>query len=266
MVTLAGKHMYGIDGKIHRVGPGSVLLLGREEPHDALYSPFQADCRDLWVNLMADDRFIAHEARAVGGHFEAGASEVPEELLGRQYRNYSRPVRFRPIEGAFALAVTNSWDALDRDSQSVVAWQQLQAAVQMCILQVLSTGWQQISRVDKNRVHGEIIEQIVNYIRSHPGENLKVDHLAQMAGYESRHFQIMFARHVGQPVHRFVNEVRMREAYRLIRSGLKVKNVSEQLGFATSAYFCRFFLQHTGLTPSKWLEQHGSDPSPQTDR
>jgi AraC-like DNA-binding protein len=213
------------------------------------------------VNLMADDRYVAHEARAVGGHFEAGASEVPEELLARHYRNYSRAMRFRPIEGAFALALTGSWDALERDPQSDVAWQQLQAAAQMCILQLLSTGWQQVSSVDKSRVHGEIIDQIVNYIRLHPGENLKVNHLAQMAGYESRHFQMMFARHVGRPVHRFVNEVRMREAYRLIRSGLKVKNVSEQLGFATSAYFCRFFLQHTGLTPSKWMEEHGNRPT-----
>jgi len=43
-----------------------------------------------------------------------------------------------------------------------------------------------------------------------------------------------------------------KSAGKLLAQGITVKATAEQLGFGSSAYFCRFFKTATGLTPTAW--------------
>jgi len=51
---------------------------------------------------------------------------------------------------------------------------------------------------------------------------------------------------------RLLLEARRRLAY----VGMSVEQVARELGFRDPAYFCRFFKRHTGLSPSRFRQQH----------
>jgi AraC family transcriptional regulator, transcriptional activator of pobA len=48
----------------------------------------------------------------------------------------------------------------------------------------------------------------------------------------------------------------VREARRRLAFGMSVTQVARELGFRDAAYFCRFFKRHTGLSPSRFRQDH----------
>ena len=62
---------------------------------------------------------------------------------------------------------------------------------------------------------------------------------------------------LGKSPMQIVHERRLKEAcHRLLTSKASVSEISTAIGFSDVAYFCRFFKQHVGLTPSQFKAQH----------
>ncbi|GAB2798709.1 AraC-like DNA-binding protein [Hymenobacter luteus] len=78
------------------------------------------------------------------------------------------------------------------------------------------------------------------------------DALAVTPNYLSR-----CARQVtGRPASAWISSAQVQEAQLLLRhSQLSVTAIAEQVGFADTSYFGRFFRQHTGYTPSDYRKQ-----------
>ena len=57
--------------------------------------------------------------------------------------------------------------------------------------------------------------------------------------------------------YKWVNALRVKEAKRLIdeQPERKLKDISQQCGFASSTAFTRTFLRETGMTPKEWIEK-----------
>ncbi|SMC74443.1 helix-turn-helix domain-containing protein [Kibdelosporangium aridum] len=66
---------------------------------------------------------------------------------------------------------------------------------------------------------------------------------------------------IGRTPSQLIREARIREAKRLlIRTDLTVRQISRRIGFADSAYFCRFFRRETGDSPGDFREKHHDWP------
>ncbi|MFM9328039.1 helix-turn-helix domain-containing protein [Paenibacillus mesotrionivorans] len=86
---------------------------------------------------------------------------------------------------------------------------------------------------------------------------LPLQEVAGTAGLSLFHFCRLFKRVMNRTVQQFVQEVRLREARRLLRdTDLPVAELSERVGYGNPNYFARVFREHTGTTPLRMRKQY----------
>ena len=246
LVPIEGDHFYGVRDRLFRARPGSVLLFDHQEPHDRFYSPYQPALRDLWI-------FFSSPRQALFSEFALAAEKKSHPL--KKETDASRRVSFlrrKVISGPFVEAVTASWDHCARAKGSVRAVDQLKASVTALLLHaeplLLRPPIKQGGSLEQQR----IVAYIQEHVRQHPGDPHSVEALARLAGYAPTYFHRLFKATTGERLHAFVNTIRLEQAQLLLAEGRTVESVSEELGFATAAYFSRFFKQATGRPPSQW--------------
>jgi AraC-like DNA-binding protein len=241
MMVLEGSHFYGVRGKLFEATPGTLFLLDRNEPHDRSYSPYQKDCRNLWLFLLDPRRAAANEVVVEKG-----------KLRIRQ--------RYRVLDGSLAEELAELWDLCREGHSNSFHFAKLRAFTSCLIFKILSAP-EDVPVSSQESFKKSIVPQIMSHIETHLGEDLSLRTLAQMAGYDPFYFHRLFQRHTGQTLRMYINERRMMRAKELLMQGKQVQSVAEDLGFATVAYFSRFFSKKMGFAPSFWQEKRFRDSS-----
>ncbi len=91
---------------------------------------------------------------------------------------------------------------------------------------------------------------IRNYCLNRISEPLRVDDLARAAGLSRWYFSRTFRRVSGKSPARFVDELKVNYALRMLQASTEpLKVVGERCGFADASYFCRVFKRVCGVTP-----------------
>ena len=89
-----------------------------------------------------------------------------------------------------------------------------------------------------------------NYCHNRISEPLHVDDLARAAGLSRWYFSRAFRRVSGKSPSRFVTELKVDYALRLLQASTDpLKVVGERCGFSDASYFCRVFKRVCGITP-----------------
>ena len=236
MVVLKGCGPLGAGGCVYRAAPGTIFLFDEREPHDLGYSAEHTDSRHLWLHLIGPQRITANEVVIRNGRCFADKSAAC----------------FMPLQGPVVECLTEYWDACAAGDRSLLSLARLKAAATLVLLQ----AWLgRTNAVDNGSVseHGEsVVTQIRDYIAGHLNEDLSLRNLAHMAGYEAVYFDRLFHKYTSESLRRHINRLRRESAGKLLAQGITAKATAEQLGFGSSAYFCRFFKTSTGLTPTVW--------------
>ena len=95
-------------------------------------------------------------------------------------------------------------------------------------------------------------------------ENLHVpgysvgDAMADLAGSPDQ-TRKLFHQATGQTPTRYLTELRIASAKRLLTAGALVKEAAEQVGLEDPYYFSRVFRRHTGMSPKQYLDSLHSD-------
>ena len=89
------------------------------------------------------------------------------------------------------------------------------------------------------------------YILRHYDETVSVRFLARRAGISTVQFRKLFKQYTGVPPSRYIQEVRLRKAWVLLRTNpqVKVQEVAEQTGFGGAHYLHAAFKKKFGMTP-----------------
>jgi len=99
----------------------------------------------------------------------------------------------------------------------------------------------------------EAIERAVRFALEHFAEPIVVGDLGEAAGLSLHHFSRQFKRHLGQSPGDFVHQLRLERAMNLLQTeSLRVRDIAERCGFASSSYFCRAFVKAFGVAPGKF--------------
>jgi AraC-like DNA-binding protein len=109
-----------------------------------------------------------------------------------------------------------------------------------------------LSETVRRLPHREALrERIVAALFQHLRENPTVRILATEAKMSPRHLTNLCKSLFGKPPARLLLQLKLRHAEEMLRyRGLRVKEVSEALGFANPYHFSRAFRRHNGLAPS----------------
>ncbi|WP_211749745.1 response regulator transcription factor [Paenibacillus sp. Marseille-Q4541] len=101
-----------------------------------------------------------------------------------------------------------------------------------------------------------IIKQMIDFIKRNPGDHLKLEVLAEVFNYNSSYLGKLFKNYTGESFNVFLDKVRMEKAKSLLEEGLKVHQVSAQIGYANVDYFHSKFKKYIGISPSAYRDQY----------
>ena len=107
-----------------------------------------------------------------------------------------------------------------------------------------------------------VIENVTAAIRARYAEPITMEALAQQAGIGVRQLHRLFVKHTGMPGIAYVQNVRIEEACRLLRTtDRKVSDIAAMVGYSDIAYFNRLFLRKTGQPPRQYRRDGQRQPN-----
>jgi len=103
------------------------------------------------------------------------------------------------------------------------------------------------------RTDGRNLERAREFLHAHLREPCSLGALARLAGLRRRRFVEAFRLRFGLPPHRYLTQLRIDAARRLLASGAPLREVASDLGFADQSHFARHFKAILGVTPARYL-------------
>ncbi|WP_232282210.1 response regulator transcription factor [Paenibacillus sp. oral taxon 786] len=102
---------------------------------------------------------------------------------------------------------------------------------------------------------GNEIRRMLDYIDRHYEENLKLETLSEVFNYSSSYLGQLFKNETGEYFNAYLDKVRIEKAKQLLRQGMKVYEVAEQVGYANVNYFHHKFKKLVGHSPSSYQKK-----------
>jgi AraC family transcriptional regulator len=97
------------------------------------------------------------------------------------------------------------------------------------------------------------IDRVIDFIRDHIDQSLKIADLAGVACFSEFHFHRIFSAMTGESLNGFTNRVRLEKAARLLRhSDQSATEIALDCGFSSSATFSRSFKTAYNTSPSQY--------------
>ena len=114
---------------------------------------------------------------------------------------------------------------------------------------------QEIINPIQSKFENELLNEIDNYIHNNIYEPLTVEDICNHFSISRSTLQSLFKKHVNVPPKRYVNDLKMAQAQRLILEGkYSITEVSLNLGFSSIHYFSRKFKSSFGMSPTEYLQ------------
>lgn len=97
----------------------------------------------------------------------------------------------------------------------------------------------------------------LQYIQENYGNPIDCDDIAEFLQYSASYVRYIFRKEGDTSVQAKINEVRLQNAKRLLRStGMSITEIAYAVGFSDSNYFSSFFKKQTGKTPRQYRHQN----------
>ncbi|WP_186331817.1 response regulator transcription factor [Paenibacillus xylanexedens] len=109
-----------------------------------------------------------------------------------------------------------------------------------------------------------VMKQMIEFIQRNPGENLKLEVLAEVFNYNSSYLGKLFKNHTGESFNAFLDKVRIEKAKALLDEGLKVHQVASRVGYANVDYFHGKFKKYVGESPSAYKQSRSQSHTRET--
>lgn len=103
------------------------------------------------------------------------------------------------------------------------------------------------------------IHSAMNFIQQHYSENIDVQSIADYLGISRTYFTVLFQKITGNTPSRYLMNVRMKAAERLLAStDMLVADVAERCGFANAYSFSTSFRKRYGKSPAQFRKDAGA--------
>lgn len=121
------------------------------------------------------------------------------------------------------------------------------------LIKIMQT--QELLAVEKSEVtNATPIQFIKNYVENNLTEKISVAGLSLKVNMSSSSLYRTFKNELGVSPLEFIQNIRIKEAKRLLSKGFKVKEVAQEVGIFDDNYFIRIFKKHTGATPGNFIK------------
>ncbi|MCA9643992.1 MAG: helix-turn-helix transcriptional regulator [Polyangiaceae bacterium] len=134
-------------------------------------------------------------------------------------------------------------DAIEAQADSFTL--EVLLAESICAFTPLSGGLPDYSRP---------VKRAVDCLRASLSQAITLDQLAAEAAYDKFHLCRAFRKEIGMPPHRYLTHLRIAEAKRLLRAGVRASDLAPLLGFYDQAQLTKHFKRIVGTTPARFAK------------
>lgn len=123
------------------------------------------------------------------------------------------------------------------------------------LLETLNQLIQKIEGEQESPKHA--IHLVDKYIKEHYKEDLSLNILAEKVYLTPRYLSSLFIQETGYGINKYIKNVRMEKAKELLlKTNLKVSDISQEVGYSNVSYFCKSFQEDFGSTPDKYRQHY----------
>lgn len=102
-----------------------------------------------------------------------------------------------------------------------------------------------------------VLDEVLYYIQNNYHENLKLESIAPIFGYNSSYLGKIFTKNVGMSFNHYLDMIRIRESKKLLeQQQLKIYEIAERVGYSNVDYFHKKFKKHVGTSPVEYRKQY----------
>ncbi|PAF19376.1 response regulator transcription factor [Terribacillus saccharophilus] len=101
----------------------------------------------------------------------------------------------------------------------------------------------------KNKESQGAVERAEVFIENYYHKDITLQDVAARAGMSATYFSMLFKETTGTTYIKYLTNIRIEKAKKLLLNGGKVKEVSEQVGYHSYRHFTEVFKKHTGVSP-----------------
>lgn len=112
-----------------------------------------------------------------------------------------------------------------------------------------------LAQASQGRSAEDQIKRMIDVIQRNYHENLKLETLAEMFGYNSAYLGKLFKSTTGEYFNTYLDKVRIEQAKVLLEAGDKVYQVAEKVGYASVDYFHSKFKKYVGVSPTTYRKK-----------
>lgn len=220
--VLSGERVLSVAGRDIRIAAGQVMVLAPGLVH-ACPDAGASEAVVLSVSVGQLDRL----------GFDAAC-------LGRVEPCLDDPALFVCVTGLAGLA-EDSAASLERDG-----------ALQALLARLEEIGRGGPDPAADSRSRPEPVDAAVRHLAAHAGEEVRLDHLARLAGMSPCRLNRLFSRHMGMPPHEYQALLRVRAVKEAVGAGLGLAEAAAQAGFFDQSHMTRCFRKVVGMTPGQY--------------
>lgn len=224
---LSGERQYFIGNSSYCIKPHDIVLIPKEVPHKTT-SALRAEHERILVSVP--DSWLTTDEKNVFAknciHIPQPLAENCESILGRIEYEYNLNDRYSEemIVGAVHELMVFLSRIIENSADSLIA-----------------------------EANGSMAERAAQYICEHYGEPLTLEDLATEFSLSREYFSSKFKQTTGFGFSEYLNQVRVANASRMLRSGsVSVTDVAYRCGFNDSNYFATVFKRIRGVSPKKY--------------
>ena len=96
------------------------------------------------------------------------------------------------------------------------------------------------------------IQMLCEYMEKHFYENITLDELLSMTSFGKSYLLRTFTKETGVSPYRYLQNVRLKQAKKLLEQGETPVDVSGMTGFSDQSHFTNYFKEFIGLTPKQY--------------
>lgn len=131
----------------------------------------------------------------------------------------------------------------------------LESKLTELLLIALMPNQSKVSKDTLNKQDEEVLKNIENYIQTHLKNELTIEQLSVLAGFNTFKFKSVFKQVYGMPVFQYITSLRIEKAIQLIsKEGFTISQASYEVGYKNPQHFTVAFKKKLGYLPSQLIK------------
>jgi two-component system response regulator YesN len=124
------------------------------------------------------------------------------------------------------------------------------------IIQFFSEQFEMIMNSTGNPSRNSVLDDVLYYIDHNYQNNIKLETIAPLFGYNSAYLGKIFSKTVGENFNSYVDQVRIKHAIELlVENKHKVYEIAEMVGYKNVDYFHKKFKKYVGESPAEYRKK-----------